>query len=190
MNTVTQSRKVWLEPALLFLFILIAAFSRLIPHPYNFSPLGAMGLFGGAYFSRNWQAYLAPLAALFISDLILNNTVYAAFNPGFTLFYDGALYTYGALAITVIIGRFLTGNTKLVPVAVGALAASVIFFIITNAACWPGNTLYTQDFGGFIACMAAGIPFAEGTLAGNLFYAALLFGGFELSVKRGVLARA
>ncbi len=51
--------------------ILLAALSRLLPHPPNFSPVEAVALFGGAYFARRSTAIWVPLAAMFISDLAL-----------------------------------------------------------------------------------------------------------------------
>ena len=50
--------------------IVFAVALRLVPHPPNFSPIGAIGLFSGCYFclKRSW---LIPIIALLISDFIL-----------------------------------------------------------------------------------------------------------------------
>ena len=55
---------------ILFLLILIVAFSRLVPHPLNFTPIGALGLFAGAYLldRRSW---MLPLCALLLSDFFI-----------------------------------------------------------------------------------------------------------------------
>ena len=88
--------------ALITFIILAAALSRLLPHPPNFTALGAMALFGGAYLKRKWLAVLIPLAALFVSDLLLNNFVYGSYQSGFTLFTQGALWIY--LGFVLIVG--------------------------------------------------------------------------------------
>jgi hypothetical protein len=68
-------------------------------------------------------------------------------------------------------------------VLTGALASSAIFFLVSNFGCWPGN-FYPQNFGGLMQCYAAGIPFIKGTMLGDLFYSAAMFGGFALAQKR------
>jgi len=83
MNT---SSKLNLCFAVLLAIILLAAFSRIIPHMPNFPPLGAIGLFGAAYFQKKWQAFLVPIAATWLSDLFINNVVYAKYYLNFTWF--------------------------------------------------------------------------------------------------------
>src|SRR6516164_7186766 len=51
--------------------ILAAAAFRLIPHPANVTPIAAMALFGGAYFTSRMTALAVPLAAMALSDLVL-----------------------------------------------------------------------------------------------------------------------
>ena len=51
--------------------IVAAAALRLVPHPPNFTPIGAMALFSGAYLGRRWLAFAAPLGAMLLSDLVL-----------------------------------------------------------------------------------------------------------------------
>ena len=52
-----------------YLLILIAAASRLLPHPPNVACVGAIGLFAGCYLAGR-RAYLVPLAALLMSDVL------------------------------------------------------------------------------------------------------------------------
>ena len=68
--------------------VLIAALSRIIPHPMNVAPLGAMALFGAAYFGNRGLGSLITMIAWFVGDLIVNNLIYPA--SGFTLFTSGA----------------------------------------------------------------------------------------------------
>jgi hypothetical protein len=44
--------------------------------------------------------------------------------------------------------------------------------------------MYPHTAGGLWTCYAAGLPFFQNTLAGDLVYTALLFGIFEWSARR------
>jgi hypothetical protein len=176
-----MSKKVQIKSTLLIGMLLLAAFSRIIPHPMNFAPIGAMGLFGAAYFSRKWLAVLLPLVTLWLSDLVINNVVMAGYYNQFTWFYEGWYWVYGTTALITLTGFFTLRKVEFSSVIGSSLLASVIFFLVTNFACWPGNPMYSQDFSGLLACYAAGIPFFQGTLAGNIFYGIVLFGGYELA---------
>ncbi|MDD2300415.1 MAG: hypothetical protein PHU69_12360, partial [Fermentimonas sp.] len=80
--------------------------SRLLPHPPNFAPIGAMALFGAAYFSKKYWAFIIPIASMWVSDLILNNVIYGQYFDHFVWFYSGSLFTYGAFALIVVLGMF------------------------------------------------------------------------------------
>jgi len=84
------------------ILILVAALSRLLPHPPNFTPIGGMALFGAAYFSKKHLALIIPLVALWISDLILNNVVYGAYYDGFS--WMGMPMVYAAFIIIALMG--------------------------------------------------------------------------------------
>jgi hypothetical protein len=169
---------------LLIGLLLLAAFSRLVPHPLNFAPIGAMALFGAAYFRSRWAAFLLPVATLWLSDIYLNNVTYAEYYTGSLLFTSDMAWVYGTMLATVLLGQWLLKRVTVVRLASAALLTSVLFFITTNFSCWPGNPIYSQDMAGLMTCFAAGIPFFKGTLLGNLFYSAVLFGAFELAQYR------
>ncbi len=154
--------------------IVIAAASRLLPHPANFTPVGALALFSGAYLGRSALAFVAPLAALVLSDLVLG-------------FYPEVVFVYVAVAATVLIGWALARRRSVLRVAGATIAGSVLFFLLTNFGVWLVMDYYTKDLTGLAACYAAAIPFFQNTLAGDLFYAGLLFGGFAL-LERAVPA--
>ncbi len=164
--------------------ILFAALSRLIPHPPNFSPIGGMALFGAAYYSRRYIAYLVPVMAMWISDLVLNNIVYGQYFDHFVWFYSGSVFTYGAFLLIVVYGTIILKKIRIVNLIAAALSASIIFFIVSNFGVWFSSEMYPYSFGGLITCYAAGIPFFKNTLLGDLFYSGVLFGVFELSLKR------
>lgn len=173
-----MKNKINLELSILTGLIVLAAFSRIIPHMPNFSPLGAIGLFGAAYFSKKWQAFLIPIAATWLSDLYINNVIYAQYYPEFTWFYEGFYWQYGAYLLIVLFGMFLFKKVSIQKALIGSLGSSLIFFLISNFGCWPA---YPQTFEGLITCYAAGIPFIKGTLLGDLFYTGILFGSFEFA---------
>jgi hypothetical protein len=165
--------------------IIIAAFSRMIPHMQNFSPLGAIALFGAAHLTKKWQAFLVPIMATFLSDLFINNVIYAQYNPQFVWFYEGFYWQYGSYLIITLAAIFIFNNKVNAPrFLIGVLSSSAIFFLITNAGCFFGNPAYPQNFGGLMTCYAAGIPFLKGTMLGDLFYSGVLFGSFFLAQRR------
>jgi hypothetical protein len=158
--------------------ILIAAFTRLIPHPPNFTAIAAMALFGGAYFSRKSLAFAVPLAAMFLSDLIIG-------------FHQGMYAVYLSFIFIVMIGLTLKNKKKAGNVFLASVSASVLFFVITNFAQWLSYPLYSKDIAGLIACYVAAVPFFHYTLLGDLFFVGALFGLFELAkMKFPQLAKA
>jgi hypothetical protein len=162
----------------LVVMILAAAATRLAPpefRPWNFTAVGAICLFGGAYFQRTWQAFLVPLVALFASDLIL-----AAIWYGFDSLTQ-VWMNYVLFALTVLIGITLRNRVSLPGVGVAAVLATAMFFVISNFHAWlAGHALQPLTAGGLAASYIAGIPFAQSMFLGNLFYCAILFGGYEL----------
>ena len=162
---------------LLIGMILLAAASRLLPHWPNFTPVGAMALFGAAAFPRRWMAWLVPFAALYLSDLALNNLLYADYYEGFYLGFNG--WVYLGFAVTLLVGfGFLRGkNFSWLRVGGSAVVTTLLFFLLTNFGAWLGSPFYPQTGGGLLAAYAAGLPFLLNSAAGNLFFAGVLFGG-------------
>jgi hypothetical protein len=156
--------------------ILAAALSRLIPHPPNMASVSAVALFGGAYLSDRRLAFAVPLAALFLSDLMLG-------------FYPHMEVVYLSFALIVCIGQSLRTNRSVPRIAGAALAGSVLFFITTNFSVWAFGSLYPKTVEGLAACYVAAIPFFWNTIQGDLFYTALLFGGFALLERRFIALR-
>ena len=148
--------------------ILVAAVLRLVPHPPNFTPIGAMALFSGAYLRRRALAFAAPLGALVLSDLVLG-------------FYHGQATVYFSVALIVMIGMVALTRRSVLRVGAAAIASSVLFFLITNLGMWLFSGFYPRSWTGLEACYVAAIPFFQNTIAGDLFYATLLFGGFQVA---------
>jgi hypothetical protein len=176
-------------PLVLAAMILLAALSRLLPHPPNFSPVEAVALFGGAYFASRAWALLVPLAALLVSDLAL-----AAINGDGYAGYLGSISfwsVYACIALSTALGFGLRGKVGGARLLGYSLAGSVLFFLVTNFGAWLGSAgFYPQSATGLGAAYVAGIPFFQWTVLGTLAYAAILFGGFALLRRRVPALRA
>lgn len=175
-----ESSKINLRFSILSALIVLAAFSRIIPLMPNFSPLGAIGLFGAAYFAKKWQAFLIPLTATWLSDLFINNVIYKQSNPDFIWFYDGFYWQYGSYILITLAALFIFRKLNTQRILAGAFTSTAIFFLLSNLGCFPNNPIYTQDFSGLIMCYSAGVPFLKGTLLSDLLYSGVLFGSYSL----------
>lgn len=175
-------------PLLLAGLILVAALTRLLPHPPNFSPVEAIALFGGAYFASRLWALAVPLVAMFVSDFALglvHGGVYFDYfaSAGFWL-------VYACIVLSTVLGFGLRGKVGGTRVLGYSLLGSLLFFVVTNFGTWLGSPMYPQTGAGLAAAYAAGIPFFQWTVLGTLFYAAVLFGGFALLRARVPALRA
>ena len=151
--------------------ILIAAISRLLPHPPNFSPIGALALFGGAMLSNRWMGFLVPATAMLLSDVFIG-------------FHDMMSSVYLSFGLTVLVGFWMGGQIKAGKVIAASIASSVLFFVITNFHMWViGNAFYSRDLQGLITCFVAAVPFFANSFASDLFYSAILFGSFYIAEK-------
>ena len=148
--------------------IAAAAALRLVPHPSNFSPIDAMALFSGAYVGRRWVAFAATLAARLLSDLVLG-------------FYPGMSTVYATVALIVAIGWWVSSRRTPLRIGAAAIASSVTFFVIKNFGMWLFSGFYPLTSVGLVTCYTAALPFFQNTIAGDLFYTVLLFGGFRIA---------
>lgn len=155
--------------------VFMAALSRIIPHPWNFTPIGGMALFAAAYIERKWLALVIPAMALFLSDLMLNNLVYAQDNQAFQWF--GSVWVYGSFGLITVLGWVCLQKITAFRLFGSSLMASVLFFLITNAGAWASvYSPYPPNMAGLSAAYLAGLPFFWNTLAGDLVYTFSLFG--------------
>ena len=169
-------------PLVLAVLILLAALSRLLPHPPNFSPVEAIALFGGALFASRAWAFAVPMLAMLASDLVMAvvlGDIYAGYLGG-TSFWS----VYACIALTTAMGLGLRGRISGPRLLGYSMAGSVLFFVATNFAAWIASPFYPQTAAGLASAFVAGIPFFQWTLLGTLFYAAILFGGFALLRRR------
>lgn len=151
-------------PALLIVF---GSLVRLLPHPANFAPIGAIALFGGMYLPKRF-AILMPLGAMYVSDMFIG-------------FYNAKimLAVYGSFILMGLIGFYIRKRKNISTIIGGTLAGSSLFFLITNAAVWAFGDMYPHTLAGLGTSYLAAIPFFRNSVLGDLFYTGMLVGGFE-----------
>jgi len=163
MQTKTQKAR----PLALSLIVL-GAIARLLPHPPNFTPVGALSLYSGARL-RSWQAYLIPIVVLAATDPIMGMVF------GFKAFTALTPFVYLSFLINVWIGRRLRQTERVWRIGGAALLGSLQFFVITNFAVWSTSHWYPHTLMGLAEVYVAAIPFFGWTLAGDIGYTAVLF---------------
>jgi hypothetical protein len=150
--------------------VLLAAVLRIVPHPWNFTPIGAMALFSGAMIKDRRLAALFPLLALFVGDLFIG------FNKLIPI-------VYASFLLNVLIGRFLADHRTVARIGGATFLAALQFFVITNFAVWALLGSFPHTLAGLMACYALGLPLFGNTLTGDALYVTLLFGGFAFAER-------
>jgi len=145
-------------------FIVIAAIIRLMPHLPNVTPITAMALFSGVYVTNKKLAFIIPILAMFLADLILGFS-------GITFF------VYAAFILVSYIGL----SSKKISIKT-ILLSSLSFFVITNFGVWL--MAYPKSINGLIECYTLAIPFFRNSLIGDFFFAGVMYFGFEFVSKK------
>jgi uncharacterized protein DUF6580 len=155
----------------------------------NFSPVGAMAIFAGAYFNKRWKAIVFPLLMLFLSDIVLQLTVYRKYGSG--VLYDGWYWVYSAFCVITIVSRWILTKITINRFLVSVIVCVLIHWIISDLGVWIGSTRYPQSLNGFVMCLENAIPYECRFLAGTLLYGISLFTTFEwMKIKYTVLQTA
>jgi hypothetical protein len=137
---------------------------------YNATPVEAIALFGGAYFTDRRLAFTVPLAAMFLADLIIG-------------LHWMIPVVYGCIALSVALGFGLRDRVSVLRVAGFGIAGSLLFFVVVSFAEWViGDTEFCRA--GIVSCYAAALPFLKNAVIGTLIWSAVLFGAFELMRRR------
>ncbi len=150
---------------LAFSFLIFGIFSRLIIHIDNFTPVLAVALFSGTYFSKRY-AILLPLCLMIISDFFIG-------------FHNTILFTWGAVALIAPLGFWIRQRKSSVRILNSAILSGLIFFVVTNFGVWLAGDLYPLTFNGLRECFVMAIPFFRMTLLSTLLYTPLIFGAYE-----------
>ena len=175
--------------AILLVFIVVAGLLRILNAVEfsvwsNFTPIGAMGIFGGAYFEKRWKAFAFPLLTLFVGDLIIQKVI----NGGE---FAGRPMIYIAFSLIVLIGILLVRKVTVLNIGLASLFSALGFWLIADLAVWMGGgtDIRTQlplsrDINGLLQCYWQGFPYMINFLLGTLFYSAIMFGSFEMMKRR------
>ncbi len=148
--------------------IIFGVVMRLLPHPANLAPVGAIALFGGAVLPRK-LAWWLPVGIMAISDIIIG-------------LYSGFIFTWLGFLLVSFYGVALQNRNNWLRVPLGALGSSVIFFVVSNFGVWAQGQLYPHTFSGLTHCFEMALPFFRNTLLGDLAYGTLLFGMYALAL--------
>ncbi|MBP6531745.1 MAG: hypothetical protein KA285_00600 [Bacteroidia bacterium] len=154
------------------ILIVLAAITRFIPHPFNFTAIGAMALFSGANFKDKRLAYLMPIAVMFITDLFLG-------------FHFSILPVYACFAFTVFMGTKIASKQNVANVAITSIASSIVFFLVTNLPFWYlDQHLYSMNLQGTILSYSMALPFFTNQILGDLFFNGVLFSVYHLVILK------
>ncbi len=154
------------------ILITIAAITRFIPHPFNFTAVGAMALFSGANFKDKRFAYLMPIAVMLITDLFLG-------------FHFSILPVYACFAFTVWMGTRIASKQNVLSVGSSSIISSVVFFLVTNLPFWYMDLqLYPMNAQGTLESYSMALPFFSNQIIGDLFFNGVLFSVYNIVVLK------
>ncbi|MGN6639865.1 MAG: DUF6580 family putative transport protein [Mucilaginibacter sp.] len=181
------TQKITTRNTVLILMIVAAAAFRFVSYAYpyvlsNFTPVGAIALFGGAYFTDKWKAYLVPLVTLFLSDIMLNRL----YSGHWEIWNNSSLIVYICFAVIVFVGTLIK-KASVLNVFAASLLAVALHWLLTDL---PFGSLYPHNFSGYMESLAAAIPFEKNMLFGDIVFCAILFGGFELAKSKYTFLRS
>lgn len=163
-------------------FLLII--SRLIPHPPNFTATLACLVLGGVLLNLR-IVFPLLMASFWISDLAINNILYAKEN--FIWFSSGFSYLMGIYFLIYFLNRYLNIQANQSgSITLSIIASSTIFFILSNLVVWMNSSTYSSDWSGLMTCYLMAIPFYGNEVLGSLFYSILIWGAFWLSKHNNV----
>ena len=148
--------------------ILILTFSRLIPHPPNFTPLIAMGILSGYFFKNVYTSFSVMLFSMLLADVFIG-------------FYQNMIFVYLSLFLIVFIFFKISDKVNYKNLFICSAVGSFIFFIISNFGVWFLGKNYENNIHGLISCYIAGLPFLKNSLISTIFYTYLTFSIFKFS---------
>ncbi len=153
------------ENLIAIILVALAISTRLLPHPDNFTAVGASALFAGVYLRKKYTLWL-PLIIMIISDAIIG-------------FHNLIFFTWGSFVLIGVIGLWIRKNKNILNVIFGTVTGSLTFFFITNFAVWAFTPMYAKTSAGLMQCFIMGLSFFRNTIMGDLFYVGVLFGVYE-----------
>ncbi len=167
--------------------VLLATLTRIAGPSFgnNFAPMNAISLFCGAYFVSPITAIAVPLLSIVIGDYAVNYLYAGDFSP----LYPGWYWQYVSYVMLAGIGMLLRNRVRPLGVLGATVGGSILFFIVSNFGVWMSTALYPPTLDGLLSCFVLALPFYKGTVAGDLFFVALMFGAAELLSRIAVPVR-
>lgn len=169
--------------------ILTAAATRLLPHPWNFTPMAGITLLGACYLNNRFLSFAVPFLAWMVSDMLVNVLIHPNFLPNGNYFFSNtALGVYASLLLIWGIGNILRRNVKFSNLLLASVVSSFVFYAVSNSIDFINNPMYEQSVAGWVKCMTLALAFYPndyGTIfgsfaingfMGDLFYTGTLFG--------------
>lgn len=152
--------------------VAIGILGRLLPHPWNMTPIAGVALFASAYLGARASF------VVFLSTMVLTDLIIGTYNPLIML------SVYGSFALTIYLGKFLREKRGVLRIAGLSISASLLFFVFTNTAVWLWSGMYQLTLEGLILCFTLALPFFANQMLGDLIYSGALFGSYELYAKK------
>lgn len=184
-----STQKINTRNIVLVLMILTAIAFRFLSFEYkalsNFTPVGAIAIFGGTYFADKWKAYIVVLLSLFLSDVMINHL----YTSKWTFFTNDTFWNCVCFALIVSVGSLIK-KVNFISVIAIVFAPVLIHWLIMDLP-WINNAdgLYPKTIAGYIVSLTAALPFEKNMLFGDFVFGALLFGGFEVIQNRYTILR-
>lgn len=146
-----------LSKYLAFGLIIIGIISRFLPHPPNFTTIGATAVFSGALVARPWN-YLLPILILAVTDFFLG-------------LHQTMFFVYISFILTIFLSEMFL-KKSLSPVRAGGLgvANALLFYLITNFGVWLTTPLYPPTLDGLIQSYIMGLPFLRNMLVADIIF--------------------
>lgn len=167
-----QSRhRLLVDLAVAFSLVALIIVARLLPHFPNFTPVVAVALFSAFYFRHRPWAAAVPIVGMVISDFFL---------PGYA--WEQRLIIYVSFMLCFGLGFFLRKKYTVGRTIMTSLAASTVFFLITNCVYLyhgPGPVMYPHTLAGQITSYINALPFFKWSILGDLTYSLVLFIAYQ-----------
>ena len=178
MHTTDNRSALLADLALIAFLIALVVLARLLPHAWGFMPVAASALFAGRMLRNPVLAPVVPLAAMALSGLVLAGDDWRI-----------SLVTYAAIALPAFAGMATRNWRGPLPSAITLVGCSVVFFVLSNFAVWAFSGMYSHTLAGLTQCYVLALPFFQNSLAGDLFWTAVLFGGAHMIQRTPLLSR-
>ncbi len=144
--------------------VLLLAFSRLIPHPPNFTPIVAVAIMSGYFFRNVNMSFVVLLISMLLVDVFVG-------------FYKHMLFVYLSLFLITFVFFKISYKINFKNLFVFGFLGSLIFYLVSNFGVWASGVLspvtnlpYEKNLNGLISCYFLAIPFFKNTLFSTIVF--------------------